>query len=619
MCLHEYERADRIVERVVASARSILPRADIAPALAEPVAPVADGDAFVFANDYVHARVRRDGTVVELAGIDGRNLASIANGLMLYVDRPRTYDAWNLDVSYERKPRPLKAGAARIVDDALLVDLSGDGTAITMRVGLGAGEPYLRVELNVNWQATHRVLRAEHRFALHAREVRYGMPHGSLVRTAAPHTPAERARFEVPAQRWIHAHDGDAGIAILAPDTYGWSAHALRKGGIRIGTSLLRSPVWPDPGTDRGEHFIAYALAPTAGATVGALEAVWRDYAEPDRVRLFTCEDPAVLVVCDQARRRWSGNHRARARVRWRRAARRSALRRPHAHGNRRGCVRTADRGRGGGRRRTPELRVTGIRSPYVSRAAVSVTRTIDTVLFDLDDTLHDDSAAYKAAARRVADDVAAARGIDAARLFGAYVEQANSFWKTLSQEHLSLGVIDARVQMWSDALVAAGLPLDVVLAEQCATSYGVYRTELLELSPGALELVIALRERGCKLGIVTNGFAATHHEKVDRLGLRPYVDGLFLADEMQMVKPDPEIFRYVCRTLGSVPERTAMVGDRYDRDIVGAGSVGLFTVLIDVHAIPLPDGAVPPDAVVDAIGDVFGVLPLGGGLPLSG
>jgi putative hydrolase of the HAD superfamily len=238
--------------------------------------------------------------------------------------------------------------------------------------------------------------------------------------------------------------------------------------------------------------------------------------------------------------------------------------------------------------------------------------RAIDTVLFDLDDTLLDDSTAYKRAARRVAGDLAAERGIDAERLVTAYVAQASGFWKKLSLEHLTLPIHDARAQLWSDALVASGVPVDVALAQRCAESYTRYRADGLELFPGALDLVLALREHGCKLGIVSNGFAATHNEKVDRLGLRPYVDGLFLADEMGMVKPDPEIFRLVCRTLGSEPDRTAMVGDRYDRDIIGAGSVGLFTVLIDIHAIPLPEGAHPPDAVVNSIGEVFEVLPLG-------
>jgi putative hydrolase of the HAD superfamily len=178
----------------------------------------------------------------------------------------------------------------------------------------------------------------------------------------------------------------------------------------------------------------------------------------------------------------------------------------------------------------------------------------------------------------------------------------------------LTTPIHDARAQLWSDALVASGIPLDIELARRCGERYTRYRADELQLFPGALDLIAALRARGCKLGIVTNGFAATHNEKVDRLGLRPYVDGLFLADEMGMVKPDPEIFRLVCRTLGSEPARTAMVGDRYDRDIVGAAEVGLFTVLIDLHAIPLPEGARPPDAVVNAISEVLGVLPLATG-----
>lgn len=242
----------------------------------------------------------------------------------------------------------------------------------------------------------------------------------------------------------------------------------------------------------------------------------------------------------------------------------------------------------------------------------MSSTRSIDTVLFDLDDTLHDDSTAYRKAARLVAHDVVADHpGIDPDVLLNAYIAEANGFWKKLSEEHLTMPILDARTQMWSDALLASGIPRDVELAQRCADAYGSYRNDVLELTPGSLELLTALRERGCKIGIVSNGFAATHHEKVDLLGLRTVIDGLFLADEMNMVKPDPEIFRYVCRTLGSEPERTAMVGDRYDRDIIGAGQVGLFTVLIDVHAIPIPDGAVPPDAVVDSIGDVLDALPL--------
>ncbi len=239
----------------------------------------------------------------------------------------------------------------------------------------------------------------------------------------------------------------------------------------------------------------------------------------------------------------------------------------------------------------------------------MSPIRELDTVLFDLDDTLHDDTAAYQTAAQRVAADVAAERGIDAARLFAAYVAEANGFWKKLTSEHLTTAIHDTRTQLWYDALVAAGID-DRALARVCADCYNAYRADVLELSPGALDLLLALRARGCRIGIVSNGFAATHHDKIDRLALRAHIDGLFLADEMGMVKPDPRVFAHACAVLGSVPSRTAMVGDRYDRDITGAHEAGLFTVLVDVHAIPIPDGAVPPDAVVPTIAGVLAALP---------
>jgi HAD superfamily hydrolase (TIGR01549 family) len=236
--------------------------------------------------------------------------------------------------------------------------------------------------------------------------------------------------------------------------------------------------------------------------------------------------------------------------------------------------------------------------------------RTVDTVLFDLDDTLHDDSRAYRAAARLAANDVARSHGIASDVLATAYDREVARFWGNLTAEHLSIGIDDSRTQMWYDALLAAGID-DRALAKTTAASYSRYRSEVLELAPGALALVTTLRERGCKIGIVTNGFAATHHEKIARLGLTERVDAVFLADEMGMVKPDPGVFQHAMARLGSTPERTAMVGDRYDRDISGALTLGLFTVLIVVRPGPIPAGAPPPDATVNAIADVLDVLPL--------
>ncbi len=295
----EYDRVERIIARLHAGTQSILPRTQVTPAGTAPSPPVATGKSeFAFANEYVRARVRGDGTIVELCALDGPNVVTVGNGLVAYIDRPRAWDAWNLDAGYIGRRAGVKPRGAAIEDGGLVVRFTiGKRTTASMRIELLTGEPYLRVDLAVDWRENHTILRVENRVAVPATDVRFGQPHGSIVRPAFARSAAERAQFEVPAQRYAHVDDGERGVAILAADTYGWNARGLKGGGVRIGMSLLRAPRWPDPGADRREHRIAYAFAPTAGATVSALEAAWQAYAVEPRVRLFTCDDPGVLVV----------------------------------------------------------------------------------------------------------------------------------------------------------------------------------------------------------------------------------------------------------------------------------------------------------------------------------
>ncbi len=294
----EYDRAFAIVERVRESTAALLPRSDLRSPTTPAVAPLRDGDGWTLANEFVRARVRDDGTIVELSGSEGPNLVALANGLAAYVDRPKKWDAWNVDGDYAKRTVAVRPNGAHVEDRTLLVRLAvGKATGITMRIALLEAEPWLRVELAVNWNERHVLLRAEHRVALRARDVRFGQQHGTLVRSAYPDDDAGRAKFEVPGQRWAHVSDGTHGLAVYTPDLYGWNAAGLDGGGVRLGTSLLRSPAWPDPLADRGEQRLSYAFVPTVNATISALEQAWMTYTCEARVRLFTCDDPAVLIV----------------------------------------------------------------------------------------------------------------------------------------------------------------------------------------------------------------------------------------------------------------------------------------------------------------------------------
>lgn len=233
----------------------------------------------------------------------------------------------------------------------------------------------------------------------------------------------------------------------------------------------------------------------------------------------------------------------------------------------------------------------------------------LEAVIFDLDDTLHDDTATYRRAAERVAHDIASQRGVPHGPLFEAYVEAAERFWSRLDAATLGSPLAGLRAQMWQQALDSCGFA-EPGLAERCARGYDAYRRDLLELWPGARELLASLRERGYKLAMMTNGFAETHRDKIAVLGLTDAFDEIFIADEVGMVKPDARLFRLAAERLSVTPEACAMVGDRFERDVRGAASVGMYTVWMNVRGETQP-GDLQADAVVADLAGVEAALPL--------
>lgn len=293
----EFEEAQALVSHVTAGARSVLPTAR-AREQAAAVVPQLRRNGYVFESDDFFARVRRDGTLADLSVAGGPNLVYRAARVALYADRPKHYDAWNLDRAYLRRPLRVRTTGCAIVDGALEVRYAfGDSLAVA-RFWAIAGEPFLRLDVAVDWRERHAVLRLENELRFAAKRLRFGSPHGTVARAAAPRTREERAKFEAPGQRFARADAATGGLAVLALDTYGWSAAS--SGVTRVGNSLLRGPVWPDPDADRGEHAFAFAFVPFASLGMGDLERLWERFAGTTDVPMFVSDDPSVLVVAQK-------------------------------------------------------------------------------------------------------------------------------------------------------------------------------------------------------------------------------------------------------------------------------------------------------------------------------
>jgi alpha-mannosidase len=291
----DYDEAERLVAGVAVNARSVLPVPGFAGGSA-PVEPRAVRDAYVFENDALVARVARDGTVRDLRVRGGQNLVRCAHRPVLYTDRPRRWDAWNIDRSYRRRRRRLRVTACEPVDGALEVRYAFGKSAAVARIWLESGEPFLRVAWAVDWRERHALLRFENDLAFRATRARFGTPHGSVDRAPAPRTREERAKFEACGQRFARLDGPPGGLAVFALDTYGWSLERSMRGS-QLGHSVLRGPTWPDPAADHGVHDFSFAFVPFEFVEMGRLERLWQQFAGGEGVPMFVPGSDSVVIV----------------------------------------------------------------------------------------------------------------------------------------------------------------------------------------------------------------------------------------------------------------------------------------------------------------------------------
>ena len=94
-------------------------------------------------------------------------------------------------------------------------------------------------------------------------------------------------------------------------------------------------------------------------------------------------------------------------------------------------------------------------------------------------------------------------------------------------------------------------------------------------LHPGILPMLWALRERGIRIGLITNCFSE-EAELIRESRLYPYFDAPCLSWEEGTRKPDPAIYQICLGRLDIAPEECLYVGDGGSFELETARSLGL-------------------------------------------
>ena len=192
---------------------------------------------------------------------------SVANHFQAFEDRPKSWDAWDIDIFYDDKVwlaepahsiRMIESGELR---QAIEIKRKILHTEYSQVISLNHNSARLDFDTHVNWQERHTMLKVAFPVDVLSPQATYEIQWGNVTRPTHRNTAWDWARFETCAQKWVDLSEGGYGVSLLNDCKYG---HDVHDNVLRL--TLLRSTTNPDPTADYGEHHFKYSLYPHAGS-----------------------------------------------------------------------------------------------------------------------------------------------------------------------------------------------------------------------------------------------------------------------------------------------------------------------------------------------------------------
>jgi len=187
-----------------------------------------------------------------------------------------------------------------------------------------------------------------------------------------------------------------------------------------------------------------------------------------------------------------------------------------------------------------------------VEHAAAS---DIKAVIFDLDDTLYSEKEYVKSGYAKVAEVLSQAKDVQQ-RLWKAFEDKKPAIDCILQEE----GITDEETK------------------QKCLAAYRNQMPDI-HLYEGVRELLLKLREKGIKIGIITDGRPEGQRAKLKALGLYELADSVLITDELggtQFRKPNDIAFRILQGRFLVPYDSMIYVGDNVTKDFQAPKALGM-------------------------------------------
>lgn len=200
------------------------------------------------------------------AGREILKAGEAGNALLAFEDRPKEYDAWNIDPYYVEKCYPVQKvtevsctenGPVRTV---IHVVKEFCHSVIVQDIIFYEASARIDFKTHVDWKESQILLKAAFPIDVTASRATYEIQYGNVERPTHANTSWEQAKFEVCAHKWADIAEYGYGVSLLNDCKYGYDTH-----GTTMRLTLLKSGIFPNPVADREEHEFIYSIYPHQG------------------------------------------------------------------------------------------------------------------------------------------------------------------------------------------------------------------------------------------------------------------------------------------------------------------------------------------------------------------
>ena len=171
--------------------------------------------------------------------------------------------------------------------------------------------------------------------------------------------------------------------------------------------------------------------------------------------------------------------------------------------------------------------------------------------------------------------------GVNVDDFLTQYVPINLKYWRLYREDKIAKE--DLRFTRLNETFKAINFEVNDELVHKLSEDYITYLSTFNHLFENTFEILDYLSEN-YSLHIITNGFDEVQYKKMSYSKIEHYFKTITNSENAGVKKPNPKIFNYALNLANTSANKSVMIGDSYEADILGAKNMGMDVVYFDIY-----------------------------------